>query len=132
MRETEAATDLAQAEGRLPRWMLGLATVAVIAALASGHLRFALGLVLGSALAILNYYWLHQAVEHLMSAGHGRPPRLLIAKFILRYPLAFGGVYLLYRTGWVSLLGLFAGLFVPVGGVFVEAALQIRNGLRIS
>jgi len=128
--ETTRTTGLEPAEARLPRWMVGLAALATVAALAAGQPRFAAGLVLGAGLALVNYLWLHQAVEHLMTARHVRLPRLLIAKFILRYPLAFGGAYLLYRTGWVSLPGLFAGLFVPVGGVLVEAALQIRDGLR--
>ena len=119
-----------QAEARLPRWMMAVAAGAALAALAAGEPRFAAGLVLGSGLGLVNYFWLHEAVEHLMTAGQERLPRLLIAKFILRYPLAFGGVYLLYRTGWVSVAGLFAGLFVPVGGVLVEAVLQIREGLR--
>ena len=101
-----------------------------IAALAAGEARFAVGILLGAGLALVNYFWLHQAIEHLMRAGEVRAPRLLLVKFILRYPLAFGGVYFLYRTGWVSLPGLFAGLFVPVAGVVVEAALQIREGLR--
>ncbi len=121
-----------EAEARLPRWMVAVAALATVAALAAGQPRFAAGLILGAGLALVNYVWLHQAVEHLMSASQLRLPRLLIAKFILRYPLAFGGVYLLYRTGWVSVPGLFAGLFVPVGGVLIEAVLQLREGLQKS
>ena len=125
-------TGLEIAEARLPRWMMASGVLATVVALAAGEPRFAAGLVLGAGLALLNYFWLHQAVEHLMRAGEERLPRFLVAKFILRYPLAFGGVYLLYRTGWVSLPGLFAGLFVPVVGVIVEGAVQIRDGLRTS
>lgn len=130
MAEMTRITGAEQAEARLPRWMMAVAAGVALAALAAGEPRFAAGLVLGSGLALVNYFWLHQAVEHLMAAGQERLPRLVIAKFILRYPLAFGGVYLLYRTGWVSVAGLFTGLFVPVGGVLVEAVLQIREGLR--
>jgi len=110
--------------------MVGLAALATVAALAAGQPHFAAGLVLGSGLALVNYFWLHQAIEHLLAAHQERLPRSLIAKFVLRYPLAGGGIYLIYRTGWVSLPGLFAGLFVPVGGVLVEAVLQIREGAR--
>lgn len=128
--ETMATTELARAEARLPRWMLALAALATIAALLAGQPRFAGGFVLGAGLALVNYFWLHQAVEHLMVAGTERLPRLLIVKFLLRYPILVGGVYLLYRTGWVSLPGLLAGLFVPVGGVLLESLVQIREGLR--
>ncbi len=111
---------------------MALAVLATIASLLAGHPSIAAGFVLGAAVALVNYFWLHQAVEHLMSAGSGRVPWLLIVKFLLRYPLLVGGVYLLYRTGWVSLYGFLAGLFVPVGGVLIESVIQIRDGLRNS
>jgi len=130
--EIMAATELRQAEARLPRWMMVLAALTTIVALLSGHPSFAGGFGLGAALALVNYFWLHQAVEHLMAVGTGRVPRALIAKFLLRYPLLVGGVYLLYRTGWVSLAGFLLGLFVPLGGVLVESVIQIRDGLRDS
>jgi hypothetical protein len=112
--------------------MMALAGLAILAAFLAGQPRFAAGFVLGAGLALVNYFWLHQAVEHLMAAGAERLPRFLIAKFLLRYPLVIGGVYLLYRTGWVSLPGLLAGLFVPVGGVLVESLVQIRDGWHSS
>ena len=123
-------TGLETAEARLPRWMMASGVLATVVALAAGEPRFAAGLVLGAGLALVNYFWLHQAIGHLMHSGEERMPRFLVAKFILRYPLVFGGVYLLFRTGWVSVPGLFAGLFVPVAGVLAESALQIREGLR--
>jgi hypothetical protein len=130
--ETMAATEIKRAEARLPRWMMVLAALTTIAALLAGHPSFAAGFVLGAALALVNYFWLHQAVEQLMATGTERVPRALIAKFLLRYPLLVGGVYLLYRTGWVSLPGFLLGLFVPVGGVLFESVVQIRDGLRNS
>ena len=129
-RETMPATEISRAEARLPRWMMALTALTAVAALFAGQPRFAAGFVLGAGLALVNYFWLHQAVENLMAARRERLPRLVIAKFALRYPLAIGGVYLIYRTGWVSLPGLLAGLFVPVGGVLVESVVQIRDGLR--
>jgi hypothetical protein len=130
--ETMAATELRRAEARLPRWMMALGALTTFAALLAGQPRFAAGFVVGAGLALVNYSWLHQAIEHLMAAGTERLPRALIAKFLLRYPLLVGGVYLLYRTGWVSLPGFLLGLFVPVGGVLLESLVQIRDGLRNS
>ncbi len=124
------ALDLARAEARLPRWMFVAAALgAVVAAIVAG-LQFALGLSLGAALAILNYYWLHQAIETLMRAGQARVPRLVIAKFALRYPAALALLYLLYRTGWFSFPAILAGLFVPVAGVLIEAIVQLSSGWR--
>jgi hypothetical protein len=128
--ETTQALDLTQAEARLPRWMVGLAGAVGIGILLSGHVRFSAGFTLGSGLAILNYLWLHQAIEALMAAGDARPARRVLAKFFFRYPLAFAGVYLFYRTGWLPIVAILAGLFVPVGGVLIEAMALLRAGWR--
>ena len=128
--ETMPGIEIRHAQARLPRWMMVLAGLTAVAALVAGQPRFAAGFVLGAGLALVNFFWLHQAVEHLMAAGTERLPRFLIAKFLLRYPLVIGGAFLVYRTGWFSLPGLLAGLFVPVGGVLVESVIQIRDGLR--
>ena len=122
--------DLARAEARLPRWMFAVAVLGVVAALVLQDWRFALGVALGAALAILNYHWLHQAVETLMRAGQSRVPRLVVAKFALRYPLAIAGLFLIYKTGWLPFTAILAGLFVPVAGVLIEAIAQICTGWR--
>ncbi len=123
-------TDLIQAEARLPRWMTAWAVVGALSALLGGHVRVAAGFAFGASLAILNYFWLHGAIETLFSANLLRVPRIVAAKLVLRYPLAFGAVYFFYRTGWLPFAAILAGLFVPVGGVLIEAAYQIREGLR--
>jgi hypothetical protein len=128
--QTTQALDLTQAEARLPRWMAGLAGVIGVGLLLSGRARFGAGFTLGSGLAILNYLWLHQAVKALMSAGEARPARKVLVKFFLRYPLAFAGVYLFYKTGWLPVTAILAGLFVPVGGVLIEAVTLLRAGWR--
>jgi hypothetical protein len=128
--QTTQALDLTQAEARLPRWMAGLAGAVGAGLLLSGHARFSAGFTLGSGLAILNYLWLHQAVKALMSAGEARPARRVLAKFFLRYPLAFAGVYLFYKTRWLPITAILAGLFVPVGGVLIEAVALLRAGWR--
>lgn len=112
--------------------MTGLAVAGTLVAGATEGMRFGAGLALGAALAILNYFWLHQAVAALFSAGRARVPASVIAKFALRYPLAIAGLYLLYKTGWLPFTAILAGLFVPVGGVLIEAIIQIRQGLRQS
>ncbi len=121
---------LAQAEARLPRWMVLCGGTATIAALLWGQARFAGGLALGSALGILNYFWLHQAVDALMNAGQSRVSRLMVAKILARYPLALGAVMVFYWTGWLPFLGILAGLFVPAAGVLIEAIVQLREGFR--
>jgi hypothetical protein len=128
--ETIQIRELARAEARLPRWMMACAIAGLLATLLRGQVRFAAGFALGAALAILNYYWLHQAVVALMAAGQSRLPKRLVAKFLIRYPLAFAGVLAFYWTGWLPFTAILAGFFVPVAGVLIEAVLQLREGLR--
>jgi len=103
--------------------------VGLLGALLMGQGRFCLAFALGAALAILNYYWLRQAVEALMTSGQPRVSKSVMAKFLLRYPLAFAAVFVFYRTAWLPFLAVLAGFFVPVAGVLVEAVVQIREGL---
>ena len=122
--------DLARAEARLPRWMWALGTAAVVASVFAVGPRFAAGLALGVGLGILNFRWLHDTVKGLAAANEGRVPRSTLAKFALRYPLAIAGLYLFYKTGWLPMMAIAAGLFVPVAGILAEAILQLATGWR--
>lgn len=131
MRPTTPVTDLARLEMHLPRLMLGLAAAGTLGILLSARLTLGAGFALGAGLAILNYRWLHQAVEALMTAGQTRPPRTLYAKFLLRYPLAFAAIFIFYKTGWLPFRAILAGLFVPLGAVLIESLILVRNGWKI-
>src|SRR5690349_19628945 len=109
--------DLERAEARLPKWMIAIAGLATLVILAAGQTRTALGLALGATLAIVNYCWLHQAINTLFGTMNSRVPKRVLTKFVLRYPLAVLVIYLFYRAGRLPLEAIFAGLFVPVGGV---------------
>ena len=121
--------DLARAEVRLPRWMLLCGFVALVVMLLFRQVTIAAGFALGAALGIVNYYWLHEAVGALANAGQVRIPRLLVVKFLIRYPLAFGLVIFFFKTGWLPPMAILAGLFVPVAGVLIEAIVQLGEGL---
>ena len=129
---TEATTDLGRAEARLPRWMLAIAGVGTLGILLSARLRFGVGFAVGSGLGILNYLWLHNIVEALANAGTVRPPKSVLAKVLVRYPLMFAGVYLFYKSGLLPFTAILAGLFVPVGGVLIESVLLIRDGWTVT
>jgi hypothetical protein len=119
------------AETRLPQWMFRVAVIGTIALLLASRAKWSVAFALGATLAIVNYYWLHQVVDTLLRTTSTRIPKLVLLKFCLRYPLAFAGIYLVYRTRWLPMAGIFAGLFVPVAGALVEAVVQIKHGFRI-
>ena len=125
-----AAPEFHRAEARLPRWMMGLSAAGTVVAGILEGARFGASFALGAALAMLNYFWMHQAIEALFSAGQARVPGRVVLKFAMRYPLAFAGIYLVYKTGWVPLMAILAGLFIPVAGVLMEAVVQLCTGWR--
>ena len=127
--ETIQIPDLARAEARLPRWMVLCGVAALIVMLLYRQVMIAAGFALGAALGILNYYWLHEAVGALATAGRARIPKSLVAKFLIRYPLAFGVVIFFFKTGWLPPMAILAGLFVPVAGILIEAIVQVGDGL---
>jgi hypothetical protein len=127
--ETIQIPALARAEARLPRWMVLCGCLALAAILLFRQFTVALGFALGAALGILNYHWLHEAVEALAQSGQARIPKLLVAKFLIRYPLAFGLVIFFFKTRWLPPMAILAGLFVPVAGLLVEAIVQLADGL---
>lgn len=124
------AMDLEQAEARLPRWMLALAGAGTLGILLSTHVRFGAGFAVGSALGILNYFWLHHIVEALVNAGRIRPAKSALAKVFVRYPLMFSGFLLFYKSGWLPFTAILAGFFVPVGGVLIESCVLLREGWK--
>ena len=131
MAPTNPVMDLTQAEERLPRWMLALAAAGTLGVLLSARVRFGAGFAVGAGLGILNYLWLHQAVDAMMSGGQAHPSKAVFAKILLRYPLAFGVVYLFYATGWLPVQAILAGLFVPLGGALIESVALIREALKV-
>jgi uncharacterized membrane protein YdcZ (DUF606 family) len=126
---TIQAPELARGEARAPRWMALCGLVAVIVILLYKQLAVALGFALGAALGILNFYWLRKAVEVLAKAGQSRIPKSVVAKFLLRYPVAFGLLLVFFKTRWLPPMAILAGLFVPVAGVLIEAIIQLGEGL---
>ncbi len=129
---TTADQELARTNARLPRWMTAVAGAGTLAALVTGHFALAGGFALGSTLSILGYFWLHQSVEQLFSSSPAPRPKRVVVKLLVRYPLAFGAVYVFYRTGWLPFEAILAGFFVPLAGFLIEAGIRLVTGWRPS
>jgi len=121
--------ELARAEARLPRRMALCGCLAFLVILLFRQYCVAAGFGLGAILGIVNYRWLHEAVEALAQSGRSRVPKLLVAKFLIRYPLAIGLMICFFKTRWLPPMAILAGLFVPVAGLLVEAIVQLGQGL---
>jgi dipeptide/tripeptide permease len=94
----------------------------------------ALVFLLGSAIALLNFYWLRRSLEAMgrrLESSPQSPSRAgIVARFLLRYLLIALAAYAILKSTASSLNGLFAGLSLPVGAILTEAVYQLYTALR--
>ncbi len=97
----------------------------------------ALGVLLGSAIAWVNFLWLEQAVaalaDRITRTGRRQGSAAVFARFLLRYALVALAAYAIFRISRASLYGLLGGLFLTVAAILCEAAYEayvaVRRGL---
>lgn len=93
----------------------------------------ALGFALGCAIAYLNFHWLNSGVtgfaDRITNTGRSQSSKGIVARFLLRYVLMGVAAYAILTGFPASLGGLLAGLFLPVGAIACEAALELYVGL---
>jgi len=127
--ETQAESFYAGAVTRIPRFMLGLAAIFTTAAWVKFGGRVALGFACGCAIAYLNFHWLERVVsglaDRVTQTGERQSGKGVVARFLLRYSLMAVAAYVIFSVSPASLYGLFAGLFLPVGGIACEGAYEI-------
>ncbi len=129
--ETAPSTDAFYADSltRIRNFMLVLGPAFSVAAALKFGLRPALGFVLGSTIAYLNFHWLKSVVSGLAdrATNTGKPQSGMgiVARFVLRYALLAAAAYAILTSFPASLRGLFAGLFLPVAAIACEAAFEL-------
>jgi hypothetical protein len=129
MRDTSTAESVySGALERIRRVMLALAVVATLASCWRFGWRIGLGMLLGCAVAYLNFHWLEIGVEGLadriVQAGKSQSAKGIVFRFLVRYVLMGLVAYGILTVSPASLYGLFAGLFLPVAAIACEAAYE--------
>lgn len=136
--ERESAESLVASfySGALSRIRYFMVALALILS-AVGWLRFgwraALGFACGCAIAYLNFHWLERVVSALADRATLTPYKQsssgVVFRFLVRYFLMAAAAYAILTVSPASLSGLFAGLFLPVGGIACEAAYEVYVAL---
>ena len=72
-------------ERRVWRNIFAVVAIAVVIAALTSDLHFMLGLVLGGALALLNYKWLHSSLRAVLATGTEKTPPGTMVKFVVRW-----------------------------------------------
>ncbi|HTV56735.1 MAG TPA: ATP synthase subunit I [Terriglobia bacterium] len=114
-------------ETRLLVWMIAIALPVTLGMIAAGFPKFAMAFVTGTAVALLGYLWLCDLAASALGSGNGRVPKRLVLKLVIRYPLLFGTLYFFYRTNWLSIWAVLAGLSVPMASGVVEGFYQLEG-----
>lgn len=101
-----------------------------IAGFAFKSLNFGLGILIGTALAFVNYYWLKSSLRKIFGAAEsGEKPRMLAGKYFLRYIVLAAVVAGIYVSGILPIVALILGLAAFGFAVVVEGFIRIVSTL---
>jgi hypothetical protein len=142
-RDAEARQFYNHAQTRA--WRIGAVLAAVCTVIAFWRWNSAVGLafIVGCAVGGLNTYWLARSTaafarRAVQSADAGRESQRpgaggILFQYVLRYALVGFAAYAILKSSVFSILGFFAGLFIPVASLmfeaFYEAWVSYRRGL---
>ena len=108
----------------------------VVAFLIQGRVLLAFGLLVGAAIAYVNFRWLKGTVTALTDAltkhEHSSSGPSVIARFLLRFVLIALAAYAIFEGCPRCFLGFLGGLFSPVLAIFFEAAYLVLAEVRES
>jgi ATP synthase I chain len=118
---------------RIRHFMLALALVLGGAGWLHFGWRVALGFACGCAIAYLNFHWLERVVialaDRATQTAYKQSSGGIVFRFLVRYFLMAVAGYAIFSVSPASLYGLFAGLFLPVGGIACEATYELYMAL---
>ena len=98
-----------------------------------GGKEFALGILVGGLVAVVNFHLLHQALKGMLErAAAGSPEEaggtakaFFAARQLLRFFALLAVIFLLVSRGWVNIFGLVVGLSTVVLTLIVAAIIEV-------
>lgn len=94
--------------------------------------QFALGVLVGGLLMVLNFHWLHHNLKGLLEGAAAQPEgqggqfkAFFAARQFLRFGVALVVLFLLLRQEWVNIFGLVAGLSTTVLTLMAVAFIEM-------
>jgi uncharacterized membrane protein HdeD (DUF308 family) len=113
------------------RILILMACAAVLGSVLSGifvSLNFGVGVLIGGALSLINYYWLKRSLKVVIEeAVAGGAPHFLAGRAFIRY-LAFGAcLAVIYLTHAVPMIAVLLGLASFAVAIIFEAFIRLFN-----
>ena len=90
-----------------------------IPALIFAPLKFALGILLGGFISILNFYWMERGLRGIFTNTAGNVKGQVLVNIIIRLALTAVVLYFLIADDTVNVIGLFIGLSVVVINIII-------------
>jgi len=120
---------------KIANWVV--LAVLVLAGYFWGGREFALGVLAGGLLAVVNFHLLHHALKGTLEplarnpqAGASQAKAFFAARQLLRFFALLAIIFLLVSHGWVNIFGLLVGLSTVVLTLMVAAlheVIKLRN-----
>lgn len=136
-RMSAPANEMAGIEDVYQRLNVSLAALlvaGVVTFLSFRNWAMSLGFLLGGLISLVNFKILKRtviSVGEMIAEGKATPSAKKQAlKFVLRYALLAGVLYVIVKSSTISVYGLFMGLFLPVGAILIEAVYELYCALR--
>ena len=111
--------DLTQKRIEITNWIL--LAVLFIFFLIIAPWKFALGILLGGFISIINFYWLGRSLQSVFKKlgdkGNVRGP--VMVKYYIRLAITAVAIYFLITGDTVNVVGLLVGLSVVVIGIII-------------
>ena len=95
--------------------------------------EFALGILVGGLVAVINFHLLHQALKGMLERAAGPSPEeakgrakaFFAARQLLRFFALLVVIFLLVSQGWVNIFGLVVGLSTVVLTLILAAIVEV-------
>jgi hypothetical protein len=106
--------------------VLGIATAATLLAVPSFYIagsKFGVAVLIGGAIGVANFLVLARVVGAL--TGGRSAATFWGVVYFFKILVLFGGLYLLFSSGWLNIYGLLVGLSAIVPGIVVGGVLAL-------
>ncbi len=105
----------------------------VVAGFIWGGREFALGILVGGLVAVVNFHLLHQALKGMLERAaalspeeaQGRAKAFFAARQLLRFFALLAVIFFLVSRGWVNIIGLVVGLSTVVLTLILAAIIEV-------
>jgi len=111
--------DLTQKRIEITNWII--LAVLFISSLIFAPWKFALGILLGGFISIINFYWLGRNLQNVFKnlGDKGNIKGPVMVKYYIRLAITAVAIYFLITGDTVNVVGLLVGLSVVVIGIII-------------